>query len=275
MRLNIAITSTSAGGALAAALAFASARARSRSAELPRLMMDGRSVGRDDVELGQVLVQFGVDDGDVAHRRLVQLLQDLELDAPVGLHAVQRLGKRVDDRRRRERIRVRAEVRAAEQIAQPAVQCLQFVVREVLDDPRDVADEHRLVHRRRLDEGQVLRIRLGKVDLFVGLARKTVVDRTPQLLFELGHQRRTLAFQRVPGIEKELLLLAHVGLVGAVHQQFADAVHHLRERDREARNREIPAIAQDLRGLARHRAGPGWLGLGRCAHFMDLACRIA
>ena len=138
MRLNIAITSTSGGGALALALA---ASARACIAVGGAAAIDDRRAhrGRNDLELGEVLIQFRIDDADVAHRRLVQFLQDLELDAPVGLDGLQRLGKRFDDRRGRKGIGVRAEIRSAQQEAQAAVQRQQFVVGEVLDDPRDVA----------------------------------------------------------------------------------------------------------------------------------------
>ena len=59
---------------------------------------------RHDVEVLQVLVQIGVDGVDVAERALVELLQDRELEALVGLDRLQRLAERLDDGRRRQRI---------------------------------------------------------------------------------------------------------------------------------------------------------------------------
>ena len=57
-------------------------------------------------------VDVGIDRRDLAERRLVQLLQDLELDASFGLQRAERLGERGDDRRRPERIRGRFEIEA-------------------------------------------------------------------------------------------------------------------------------------------------------------------
>ena len=55
-----------------------------------------------------------------------------------------------------------------------------------------------------------------------------------------------------------------IGLVGALHQHVADAVEQRGERKHQPMDREIAAIAEDLRGLprlqsSRVRFGRGWL----------------
>ena len=62
---------------------------------------------------------------------------------------------------------------------------------------------------------------------------------------EVRHQRRALALDRAARIEKELLLLADVGLARAIHQHVADPVEDRAERRRQARHGEVPALAQD------------------------------
>ena len=164
---------------VAAALALAaSARARSRSDGAAAIDDRRARVGRDDVELGQVLVQVGVDGGDVAHRRLVQLLQDLELDAPVGLDR-----SSAPRRTRRRSPRATSGLASVPRSGRPSRKPRpRFSVcssswREVLDDARDVAGEHRLVHRRGFDQREVRRVRLGEVGLVGRLAGDAVVDR--------------------------------------------------------------------------------------------------
>ena len=61
----------------------------------------------------------------------------------------------VDDALGRERIAVGLEVGPAHQVADAAIEGLQLVVAEVLDDARDVAGDHRLVHHLGVDERQV------------------------------------------------------------------------------------------------------------------------
>jgi hypothetical protein len=114
-----------------------------------------------------VLVEVAVDRRDVAERRLVQLLQDLELDAALGLDLAQRVGERVDDRLGRQRIVERLEVGLVEQVAEPAVEQRELLVAGVLDDARDVAGDHRLVHRRDVDERELGRVDVREVGLGV------------------------------------------------------------------------------------------------------------
>ena len=116
---------------------------------------------------------------------------------------------------------------------------------------------------------------LEKSDLVGRLAGDAVVDRPAQLPFEFRHQRGTFALQRVPRVEVELLFLAHVGPVGAVHEQLAHAVHHLRERNGQARDREIPAIAEDLWFPAAWRGvPPPRVWSSRSRHGSGLSCRL-
>ena len=171
-----------------------------------------------------------------------------------ALQAADGAGKRADDRRRSERIRVAGEVRLAEQVADAAVEHRKLVVAQVLDDARDVPLQHRLVHRDGLDQRQ-----LGRVDLReVGLRRRAVgdalVDELAQLALELRHQRRAFALERAARVEEQLLLLADVGLVRAVHQHVPDAIEDLPERRRQARDRHVAAFAQNAREFLRRLA---------------------
>ena len=77
-------------------------------------------------------VQVSIDGVDVAERTLVELLQDRELDALIALDGVQRLGKRLDDRRRRQGITRGFQLGTAEQVADGAIQFVQLVVNRVL-----------------------------------------------------------------------------------------------------------------------------------------------
>ena len=99
---------------------------------------------------------------------------------------------------------------------------------------------------------------LGELGLVGYLAADAVVDRAAQLLLELGHQRRALALQRVARVEEQLLLLAHVRLAGAVHEQVADAVQSSARRKSSgaeiARSRHSPRILDVSRGTARGAA---------------------
>ena len=87
MRRNIAITSISGGGCATAG--FSSAARLRCAAGLPRAARRPHAAGRHDAQVRQVPVDVCIDRGDFAERRLIQLLQDLELDAAVGLAARQ------------------------------------------------------------------------------------------------------------------------------------------------------------------------------------------
>ena len=52
-------------------------------------------------------------------------------------------------------------------------------------------------------------------------------------------------------------------------------IHHLRERNGQARDREIPPIAQYLGCFPRRGVMYRRLGFGRCAHGMDPGCTVA
>jgi hypothetical protein len=59
--------------------------------------------------------------------------------------------------------------------------------------------------------------------------------------------------QHVARIEARRLLLADVGPARAVHQHLADAVEDRPEREEQAMNRDVPAIAENPRAVARNR----------------------
>ncbi len=104
-RCSIAIRSTSPPAAagphpIAPAVGAASRLGRAT----PRWTAMARLDLRHDVHALEMAIEIRVDRVDVAERCLVQLLQDRELDALVAFDAVQRLGERLDDRRRRQRI---------------------------------------------------------------------------------------------------------------------------------------------------------------------------
>ncbi len=218
-----------------------------------------------DVELHQVLVEVLVDRVQVGQRALVEFLQDLELDPFLALLRLQRIREGGDDALGRERIAVGLQVRPAHQVADAAIERLQLVVAEVLDDARDVAGDHRLVHHLGVDERQVADVDLGEVRLGLLLAGDLLVDALTEPALELRHQRLAFGRQGRAGVQEQLLLVADVGATGAVHQHFADLVQDRRERREQACHREIPAVAEDLRGVARRRPSAGCLG-GRGVH---------
>ena len=94
---------------------------------------------RHDVEVLQVLVEIGVDAVDLRQRRLVQLLQDLNLISRSALIVCSASANASTIVAGRERIAIGLEIRLPEQVADAAVQELQLVVAQVLDDARDVA----------------------------------------------------------------------------------------------------------------------------------------
>ncbi len=212
-------------------------------------------------------VDVRVDRGNLAERRLVQLLQDLELDARLGSQRAERFGERRDDRRRSERVRLALEDRLAEQMADAAVQRDQLLVADVLDDAHDVADQHGLVDRAEVDQRELRRVDLREIELHVGAAGNVVLDVRPQTLLELGHQAGAVDDQHLARLEKLLLLLAQVGLPGALHQHVAHAIEQRREREQEPVDRDVPAIGEDFRQLpgdgAAGRRNAGRYVLGR------------
>jgi hypothetical protein len=194
-------------------------------------------------------VDVGVDGRELAERRLVQLLQDLELRASFGLHRAERLGKRGDDRRWPERIGGRFEMRLAEQVTDPAIERQQFFMADVLDDADDVADQHRLVHRVEVDQCELRRVDLGEIGLLVGAAGHALLDLRAQPLLELGHHGRAIAQQYLPRLEEHLLLGACIGLARPIHQHVADAVEQRRERKQQTVDGDVAAVAEDFRQL--------------------------
>jgi hypothetical protein len=215
----------------------------------------------------QVLVEVGINVGDLAQLRLVQVLHDLELDFPIGLQRLDGFRKCADDRGRPKRIALGAHVGFAQQITNAPIQNEQLVVTEILDDPRDVASQHRFIHRQRLDQLQVGCVDLGKIGLGCGFAGDAIIDERAQLPLELRHQHRPFKLQCFAGVEEQLLLLADIGLARAIHQQIADPVENLRERGRQPGHGEIPALVQDPRDLPRRLALDWSLGrAGRGAH---------
>ncbi len=261
MRWNNAITSTSAFGG------GASGRPRLLACVVGRAIAPSRGVdrahrARHDVQLREALVEVGVDRADVGNPDLVHLLQHLQLDARVGLDLAQRVRERVDDRRRRERVAVGLEIGTLHQVADAAVQERQFLVAGVLDHPLQVAGDHRLVHRRGLDERQVGKVGLRKVGLVaLVLAGQPLVDAAAHALLEVRQQRRPLRPHDVAGVHEQLLLLADVGAARAVHQHVADLVENGRERTLHALHGQVPALVQDPVRFTRGRAaGSGGRG---------------
>jgi hypothetical protein len=206
-----------------------------------------------------VRVDVGVDGGNPAQRRLVQILHDLELDLAFGLQRLHRMRERIDDRGRRQRIGVGRQVGLAQQMAHAPVEHQQLVVAGVLHHARDVAVEDRLIHRGGVDQCQVARVGLGELFGNGRLAGDPVVDQRAQLLFELGHQRGPFAPERAARIEIELLLIAHIRAAGAIHQHIPDLVEDLRERRGQPRDRQVPAVVEDLGNFARGLAAAGGL----------------
>ena len=209
-----------------------------------------------------VLVQIGVDRREIGERRLVQHLQNLELDLVVGVDARQRIGERLDERRRRQRVRVGFETRQIEQIADTAIESDQLVVGAVLNDPDDIAGDHRLVHRQMIDERQLAHVQLGKIGLGL-LVLEALVDALAQTLFELNEQIRAFARKRGPRVSIELALLLRLGRVAARHQHIADLVQHRRERHEQALDRHVAAALENLGLFRRKRAARGSFWRGR------------
>ncbi len=182
-----------------------------------------------------------------------------------GRDILQRVRERIDDRPGRERIAVGFEVGTLEQETDAAVELLQLVVAEVLDDALQVPANDGLVHRGRLDQRQLAGCHRHRREfrLHFGAAGERIVDRPLQALLEVGEERRALRLQDPTRIEQHLLLLAHVGASRPVHQHVGDFRQNVRKRALEATNGQIPAIAEDLLRLARLRAPGRRVGRGR------------
>ena len=154
----------------------------------------------------QVLVEVGVERREIAERRLVQRLENLELELVVGVDAGECTRERFDERHGRKRIRLRFEARPIEQIGNAAIECNELVVCGVLDHANDVAGDHRLVHPLMVDQRQLADVELGKIGLR-GLGIKTLFDTSAQALVEFDEQVRALARQRCARITIELAFL--------------------------------------------------------------------
>ncbi len=234
-----------------------------------RAVHDRGALLGNDLQILEVTVQVGVDLVDVPQRGLVELLEDRELDALVAGNAVQSIGERLDDRRGRQRIRGGLEVGAPEQVAHRAIELAQLALALVLDHADDIAGEHRLVHRRGVDQRQLLGVDMGEVGLGLDLALHALVDVLAQVSLEIGDELGAVVVEDAAGVEAERLLLADVRPLGARHQQVADAVEHRRKGQQQAMNREVPAIAENSRHFLGHRAAgcdrPFSRGR-RCAH---------
>lgn len=139
---------------------------------------------------------------------------------------------------------------------------------QVLDHPRDVAGEHRLVHRLRLDEREIRGIDLAKLDLGLAAPGDAIVDEFAQLPLELGQERRALALERAARIEEELLLVTHIGPAGTIHELVAHVIENLRKRRAQARHRHVAALVEDARELVRGLPLGNGLG-GRGVHVVD------
>ncbi len=157
------------------------------------------------------------------------------------------------------------EIRVSEQVTDGAIERMQLIVAEVLDDARDVPGDDRFVHRRGIDQRQLVDVDFRKVGLVSGLAGNTVVDPATHAPLEFAHQRGPLRFERLARVHVDLLFVAHVGPTRAVHQHVGHLVHQCREREQQAMNGEIPAVGHDLRHFARHGPAGGRFG-SRCVH---------
>jgi hypothetical protein len=205
--------------------------------------------GGDDAQVRQMAIDVGVDRPQFAERRLVQLLQDLELRAAFGLQRAERLGKRHDDRRGPEGVIGPFELRLAEQVADAAIERDELLVADVLDDADDVADEHRLVDGVEIDQRELRRVDLREVRLLGRAAGHAVLDVRAQPLLEFRHQRRAVADERLPRFEEHLLLGTRIGLARALDQHVAYAVEQRREREQQPLDGDVAAVGEDFRQL--------------------------
>jgi hypothetical protein len=164
------------------------------------------------VQIVQVLVDVGVDRGDLAQRSLVQLLQDRELDTRFAIDGLQGVDERSHDRVGGQRIGIGLEVRATQQVPHPAIELEQLVLTLVLDDAREVAGDYRLVHRRRIHQRELRGIDARKIRLRDFAAGDPVIDTGPHTPFEFGEERGTFVPDRIARGEEELLLVPNVGV---------------------------------------------------------------
>ena len=154
----------------------------------------------------QVLVEVGVERREIAERRLVERLENLELELVVGVDPGERGGERFDERHGRKRIRFRFEAGPVEQIGNAAIECNELVVGGVLDHANDVAGDHRLVHRLMVDQRQLADVELGKIGLRA-LGMKTLFDTSAQALVEFDEQIRALTCKHGARFAVELAFL--------------------------------------------------------------------
>ncbi len=158
---------------------------------------------------------------------------------------MQRVGKRLDDGRRRKRIRRRFQIRPAEQVADRAVEIPQFAFTLILDDAHNVSGQHRLVHRGGIDQREFLRVDAGEIGLDHFLAVHAIVDEGTQVALEIRDQAGTFVGEDTAGVETKRLLFAHIGTLRARHEQIAHAIEHRRKGHQQTMNGQIPAIAEN------------------------------
>ena len=217
---------------------------------------------RHHVEFLQVLVEVGVDAVDLGQRRPIELLQDRELGAGLGLDRLQRFGERFDDRGRRERIAIGLEIGLIEQVPDAAIEELDFLVAKIFDHAGDVPGDHRLVHCVRVDERELVGLELRELGLRGDLPGNAVVDVRAEAPFELLEKTRLALLQGIARSEASHLVFPHVGPARAIHEHLADAIEHPREGGDQAMNRDVPAIGENLRHIPGNRL-PG-RRFGRC-----------
>ena len=205
---------------------------------------------RHDAKVRQVPIDVGVDGGDLAERRLVQLLQDLEARSIFRLQRAERLGERADDRRRPERVRVRFELRLAEQMADAAVERDELFVADVLDDAHDVADEHGLVDGVEVDQCELRRVDLREIGFSSARpeARSSMCVRSRFSNSAITAARSVISACRAS--RNSCCSARTSDLPGALHQHVAHAVEQRGERKQEPVDRQVAAIGEDFRQLA-------------------------
>jgi hypothetical protein len=133
----------------------------------------------------------------------------------------------------------------------------------IFDDTDDIAGQHRLVHRRGLDQCQLLCVDRGEIRLRRNLAVQAFVDELAQVALEIRDQLGAFFGEHVAGIQAKRLLFTDIGTLGAGHEQVADAIEHRRKRQQQSMDGEIPAIAENSRHILGQRTADCPFARGR------------
>ena len=211
-----------------------------------------------DVAAREVVVQGLVEPLQVRHQVPVEELQDQQLNREAGLQGGARLAHGLADRLRGEGVAGALEIGVAEEVADPAVECVELVLVEpvglghhVLDRDGDL--ELVVLHQSEGSPGGGLAGRAAK--------RRGARRAALELLLELGPQRglhpRAPQAHVAHGVEVDPLLGVVLRLVGELEQGVVEPVQGVGREALQRLERHLAAAAQVCRRARRRQASGG------------------